>query len=244
MEKQSLIALAALVALAGCDKPADNSSSSSSSSAAAVVAPAGTSWTESFSATPDGGMLMGNPEAKVKLVEYGALTCSHCAEFSEQSAVPLKEMIARGTVSYEFRPFLLNALDVPAALLARCGGPGPFFTIAEQLFATQQEWLGRAQSITPQEQQGWQTLPPEQLAPRLASKLGLDSFVQQRGIGTEKAQACLSDKAAIEQLGAISQRAQSEFKITGTPSFLINGQLVPETASWEALLPKLRDAGA
>jgi protein-disulfide isomerase len=237
------LSVIAAMALAGCDKPAENGAASSTS-ATAVTAPSGSSWTETFSVTPDGGMLMGNPNAKVKLVEYGALTCSHCAEFSEQSNVGLREMIARGNVSYEFRNYLLNVLDVPAAILARCAGPGPFFTISEQLFATQQEWLGRAQTITAAEQQGWQSLAPEQLAPLLATKLGLDTFVQQRGIGPEKAKACLSDRAAIDQLGKISERAQSEYKITGTPTFLINGQVVPETTTWEQLAPKLRDAGA
>lgn len=237
------LSVIAAIALTGCDKPADNGTAPSTSSAT-VTAPAGSSWTETFSVTPDGGMLMGNPNAKVKLVEYGALTCSHCAEFSEKSTVALREMIARGNLSYEFRNYLLNVLDVPAAILARCAGPGPFFTISEQLFATQQEWLGRAQTITAAEQQGWQSLAPEQLAPLLATKLGLDTFVQQRGIGPEKAKACLSDRAAIDQLGKISERAQSEYKITGTPTFLINGQVVPETTTWEQLAPKLRDAGA
>lgn len=243
MKSLSLIAAIAALALAGCDKAADNGAAASGGGAS-VAAPAGTSWTETFAVTPDGGMLMGNPNAPVKLVEYGALTCSHCADFSRTSKEPLKALVAKGTVSFEYRNFLLNVLDVPAALLARCGGPGPFFTISEQMFATQQEWLGRAQTITAAEQQGWQSLAPEQLAPQLAAKLGLDAFVQQRGIGPEKANACLSDRAAIDSLGKISERAQSEFKITGTPTFLINGQVVPETTTWEQLAPKLREAGA
>ena len=39
--------------------------------------------------TPEGGFLMGNPNAKVKLVEFGSLTCPHCAEFEEQGGKPL-----------------------------------------------------------------------------------------------------------------------------------------------------------
>lgn len=243
MKSLPLAALAAALALAGCNKAADGSGSAASTSEA-IAAPAGTKWSETFAQTPDNGMLMGNPNAPVKLVEYGALSCSHCAEFAEASSVPLKAMIDKGTVSYEFRNFLLNPLDVPASLLARCGGPGPFFPIAEQMFAAQAEWLGKAQSITPAEQQSWQTMQPEQLAPVLASKLGLDTFVQARGIGPEKANACLTDKAAIDALGKISERGTNEFKITGTPTFLINGSVVPETGTWELLEPKLKAAGA
>ena len=237
----ALTALTAL-ALAGCGKGDGDASTASTS--AAIAAPAGSKWSETFASTPDSGMLMGNPNAPVKLVEYGALTCSHCATFSEKSGVPLKAMIDKGTVSYEFRNFMLNVIDVPASLLARCAGPGPFFPISEQLFAAQAEWLGKAQTITPAEQQAWQTMAPEQVSPLLAAKLGLDTFVQARGIGPEKARACLVDKAAIAQLEAISQRASQEYKITGTPTFLLNGSVVPETASWEVLEPKLKAAGA
>ncbi len=243
MKSLPLAALAAALALAGCNNAADGNGSAASTSEP-IAAPAGTKWSETFAQTPDNGMVMGNPSAPVKLVEYGALTCSHCAEFAEKSAIPLKAMVDKGTVSYEFRPFLLNPLDVPASLLARCSGPGPFFPIAEQMFATQAEWLGKAQAITPAEQQSWQAMQPEQLAPVLATKLGLDTFVQARGIGPEKAKACLTDKAAIDALGKISERGTNEFKITGTPTFLINGSVVPETGTWEQLEPKLKAAGA
>jgi protein-disulfide isomerase len=243
MKSLPLLAIASVLVLAACDKTADNAAAPKST-AAAVSAPAGTTWTETFAVTPEGGMLMGNPNAPVKLIEYGALTCSHCAEFSEKSKDALKAYVAKGTVSYEFRNYLLNVMDVPAALAARCGGPGPFFTIAEQLFADQRNWLGKAQAITPAEQQAWQSLAAEQLAPQLAAKLGLDSFVQQRGIGSEKIKACLADKTAIDQLGKMSETATKEFKISGTPTFIINGAVVPETSSWDLLEPKLTAAGA
>ena len=119
--KKLLLATSALLLITACnDKAADKSESSGGASA--VTAPTGAKWTETTAVTPDGGMLMGNPNAPVKLIEYGALTCSHCAEFSEQSSVELKAMIDKGSVSYEFRTFLLNGLDIPAALLARCSG--------------------------------------------------------------------------------------------------------------------------
>ena len=36
--------------------------------------------------TPEGGFVMGNPNAKVKLIEFGSMTCPHCAEFEEKGA--------------------------------------------------------------------------------------------------------------------------------------------------------------
>ncbi len=242
MTKLLALALISTVALAGCDT--GGNSTTAAKPADAVAAPAGTNWNETFSVTPDGGMRRGNPDAAIKLVEYGALTCSHCAEFAEASKEPLEAMIASGKVSFEVRNFMLNVMDVPASLLARCGGAGPFFPISEQMFATQAEWLAKAQSITPAEQQAWQSLAPEQLSPVLATKLGLDSFVEARGISADKAKACLTDRKAIDQLGEITQRAQTEFNVTGTPTFVLNGKTVPNVADWKSLEPVLRDAGA
>jgi protein-disulfide isomerase len=241
--KKLLLATSALLLITACnDKAADKSGSSSGASA--VTAPTGAKWTETTAVTPDGGMLMGNPNAAVKLIEYGALTCSHCAEFSEQSSVELKAMIDKGSVSYEFRTFLLNGLDIPAALLARCSGAGPFFPLAEQLFAAQRDWLGKAQALTAEDQKALQAMTPAQLPSALADKLGLVDFVRQRGIPEEKAKACLADAKAIDALVALTDKGVREFKVQGTPTFVINGVTQENTSNWELLKPKLIDAGA
>lgn len=243
MTKLLPLALMSMLALTGCDTGGTGGNVTTTTTSA-VTAPAGTNWTETFSVTPDGGMQRGNPDAPIKLIEFAALTCGACANFSEASKDTLNSMIASGKVSFEVRNFMLNVMDVPAALLARCGGAGPFFPISEQMFATQPEWLAKAQSITPQEQQAWQSLQPEQLSPLLAQKLGLDAFVQARGISADKANACLTDRKAIDLLGEITQKGQSEYNVTGTPTFVINGKTVPNASSWEALEPVLKDAGA
>lgn len=243
--KHGLSALTLALALAACGGGTDgNNKTAANSSAAAVAAPAGSNWTDTASKTEAGGFVMGNPDAAVKLIEYGALSCGHCADFSAKSKDKLKEYIAKGTVSYEFRPFLLNILDVPATLLARCSGPGPFFALSEQLFAAQREWAGKAETITPADQQAWQGMQPEQVAPALAAKLGLDAFVQQRGVGAEQAKACLSDKAAIDELSKITETGVKDHKISGTPTFLINGEVQGTANTWEAIEPLLIAAGA
>jgi protein-disulfide isomerase len=239
----SLALTAALIALAGCNKAAETTAPTNTAEASAQ-APATSKWNETVSKTADGGMLMGNPDAKVKLIEYGALSCSHCAEFSEKSHSEIAAMVAKGTLSFEFRPFLLNALDVPASLLVRCGGAGPSFPVTQQLYAAQAEWLGKTKEISAAEQKAFETMPQTAQMNFLAEKLGLISFVQARGIGADQAKACLNDPKAVEELGKISEVAQSKYKLTGTPTFVINGQTVPDTANWELLKPKLLAAGA
>lgn len=234
--------LALALALGACSKE-DAGNNVSAASGPAVAAPNGAQWNEIAAKTEAGGFVMGNPDAKVKLIEYGALSCSHCAQFSKESSEPMKAMINKGTLSYEFRPFLLNVLDMPTFLLARCNGPAAYFPLSEQIFADQMNWLGRAQQLTPADQAAWQGLKPEQLAPVIASKLQLDTFAQQRGLPADKAQACLSDKAAIDELTKITEAGVKEFQISGTPTLIINGK-VSGVAAWEALEPMLRAAGA
>lgn len=237
IRKTMMLAAGAALLLSGCNKQAvipDKKDEAASDS----------KWLETTAKTAEGGMLMGNPNAKVKLLEYGALSCSHCAQFSRESTAPLKALIAKGNVSYEFRNYLLNVMDLPAAILARCGGPGPFFTITEQLFAKQPEWLGKASSITKSDQAQWANFPPELLATVLAEKLNLDTFVKERGISIAKSKACLSDKAAIKELGDMSKAATVQYKVQGTPTFFINGQVVPSVGTWDMLEPELKKAGA
>ena len=79
-----VLASAALLATAcNAEKGAANSSGPEVT-AAAVPAPNNGDWSTVVSKTPEGGFVMGNPNAKVKLVEFGSLTCPHCAEFEEQ----------------------------------------------------------------------------------------------------------------------------------------------------------------
>jgi len=241
MNKLMILGAVSALALGGCNKAADTTAKTAE---APVAAPAGTSWTETTSVTADGGMLMGNPSASVKLIEYGALSCPHCAKFSIDSAEGLKALISKGTVSYELRTFLIHPQDVPASLLARCNGAGPFFAIAEQMFATQNDWLSKSSTITAADQQSWASMTPNQVAASMADKLGLVEFVQQRGIPADKARACLADPEGVKTLEKIAKVAADDFKVSGTPTFIINGQVVPNVTTWADLEPELKKAGA
>src|SRR3954469_1746838 len=106
-------------------------------------------WSRVVVATPEGGFRMGNPAARVKLLEYGSLTCPHCAAFAREGEAALVQNYVRtGRVSYEYRNYILNGIDIVASLLARCSGPSGFFPMAQNLYATQQQWIGRITGLT------------------------------------------------------------------------------------------------
>src|SRR5439155_7485003 len=102
----------AALALAGCNKSKNQSTAVSNDTVTITQAtpPPGGDWTEVVNAT-SAGFLMGNPNAKVKLAEIGALTCPHCREFDE-TGVPelIDKYVKTGRVSSDFRPYLLNGL--------------------------------------------------------------------------------------------------------------------------------------
>lgn len=244
----AIAASAIALTLAGCqDKGADNAAAGNAAvpSAAAVKAPAGTDWISTVTKTAEGGFLIGNPDAKVKLVEYLSLTCPHCAEFGQTAFTPLRDKyIQKGTVSLEIRNYVRDPIDVTASLIARCNGTGPFLPLTEQLFAYQAAMFDRAGKLTQADQQRISALPQEQQFGALAPLVGLDEFARQHGINDAKLKTCLGDKAALDELVAIQKKANDQLKILGTPTFFINDKMLDATGTWEQLEPQLVAAGA
>ena len=239
-----MIAVAALATLSACNKAPD---AGQKPAATSIAAPAGVNWVETVSETAGNGMLMGNPAAPIKLLEYGALSCPHCAHFSKESREGLKAMIASGKVSYELRTFLIHPqLDLPASILAKCNGPAPFFGVVENMFDRQQEWMSQDKFalLTPAVQQGWASMSPNQIAGDVATRLGLITFVSQFGVGEAKAKACLADPAAFAKLEKMMKDADNQYKIQSTPTFIINGQKAEGASDWTSLQTELKKAGA
>src|SRR3546814_16566349 len=83
-------------------------------------------WSQTVTTSPIGAFVVGNPAAKVRLVEYFSYTCHICADFTKASALPLKTgYIDRGLVLFEYRNLVSDPIDLTAALLARAGGAKP-----------------------------------------------------------------------------------------------------------------------
>lgn len=221
----------------------DSASAKPAGPTATVPAPGGGDWTTQIAMTPEGGVRMGNPNAPVKLVEFASMTCHVCRDFAAESAGALEDKyIKTGQVSFEFRNFVRDQFDIVGSLLARCGGPAPFFKISEQMFAEQDATLAKAQAIPASEMAAMNGLPPTQQFARLAAATGLDKFVGMRGIPASKAQACLADETEVNRLVAMRDAASKTYQVQGTPTFLINGKVVPETVSWAQVEQRIQAA--
>src|SRR5271168_3728838 len=141
--------------------------------------------------------------AGLPVIEYGSLTCPHCAAFSREVLPELKkDYIDTGKVRYIFREFSRNPLDVAAFVLARCVGDDKALATIELLFAEQDKWA----------------FVDNPLEPLLAA-------VRPTGLSREKAMACLKDQSKADAMQKIVKTAEDVVKVQGTPTFVIDGKV-------------------
>ena len=240
-----LLAATAILATGACKKSSQTATGTvnEAAPAVAVTPPADGDWSKVTTASPAGGFIMGNPNAKVKLVEYGSLTCPHCGEFDKVGATPLTEKYVKsGSVSWEFRNFVRDPFDLAASLVARCNGATSFFGMTRAFYASQKDWVMKLQKAPPAQLQALQNMPPQTQFVEIGKLANFPQFASMRGVPVAKANACLADQGQVTKLVQMNSDAVSQYNIPGTPSFLINGALLDETATWELLEPKLKAA--
>ncbi|MDP3175257.1 MAG: DsbA family protein [Phenylobacterium sp.] len=154
-------------------------------------------------------MSLGDPAAKIKMVEYASPTCPHCARFSTDVFPAFKaKYIDTGKVHYTFKEFLTPPNDVAAAsfLLARCAGKDKYFTVLDTIFRSQQEMFGGAET-------------PRDVLLRIA---------QSSGMSEQQFTACVGDEASLKALNERVDKAIKVDKINSTPTFLIDGKKIKE----------------
>ncbi len=160
-------------------------------------------------AGPLGDVAQGPADAKVTIVEYASLTCSHCAAFHRDTYPELKKRyIDTGKVRFILREFPLDPLATAGFMLARCDGEGKFYPIVDMLFQQQRAWAFTDKPLD-----------------------ALRQMMRQAGISQEKFDACLKDQKLYESVNAVKTRGETTFKVDSTPTFFINGQRHPGNLS-------------
>jgi protein-disulfide isomerase len=236
---------AAALSLGACKKSggdADGGTAAASTAPAGPVGPAPAGgWVEQVVQTDDGGFRMGNPDAKAKLIEFGSRTCPHCGHFSGEAMPEIKQMVATGKLSYEFNDYAIHAPDVAAILLGQCNGASTFFPILEGMMADQVNTLPKLENLPKGMAEQLTGKPIGYQAAIWADYLGYLQFVGQRGVPETKGKACLADSKAVDALSKHLQDNTTKYNITGTPTFVLNGETIG-TADWADLKPKLTAA--
>jgi protein-disulfide isomerase len=164
---------------------------------------------------------MGNPKAKVTVVEYASASCPHCARFDVQQFPALKtKYIDTGKVRYIFREFLTPPEQLAAIgfMLARCAGEAKYWTVVDQFFHDQTEI--------------YTTRQVQSVVLRIAQSVDLTE---------PQVEACIDSKPALDALNA-RMHAALDAKINSTPTFLINGVEFHEAPGKEVDLADLSAA--
>ncbi|MDJ0275215.1 thioredoxin domain-containing protein [Sphingomonas sp. 2R-10] len=194
-------------------------------------------WTNTVAMLPGGGVSVGNPMARVQLVEWASYTCSHCATFAREAKPELTALIRSGKVRVEYRTLPRDALDLTAVVLARCGGPNRFLAAHDAIFAQQKAMLDKAEAFaaTPPAQQPTATIGKR--LEQLADATGLRALLRGHGVDDAQMTRCLNDEAGQKRAIAIAGAAQAA-GVDGTPAFEVNGKKVA-AHDWATLKPLL-----
>lgn len=233
------------LALAACGDEVADPATATAAPVPTVAAPAGTSWRDTVAETPEGGHLVGNPNAPIKLVEYGSLTCPTCAAFAVEGMEPLlSKYVDSGRVSFELRNFAVHGpVDIVLARMARCGAKEAVIPLSDQVWQNVQALTGPLQANQAAVEQAM-NLPMDQRFVAMAQIGGFYDFFASRGISADQAKACLADVPSLETLAAATDRYAKEDQVTGTPTFTLNGRKLDGVNGWAALEPVLQRAGA
>ena len=248
MKVRTLLACAmSALALAACHNNNNNGSQGTAATNQTVTItqanpPPGGDWSDVVNATPAGAM-MGNPNAKVKLIEIGSLSCPHCKALDDEGVPKLiQDYVKTGKVSWEFRPYIIHgSVDMAANLIVRCNGVKTFFPLVEAMYKDQPTWMAKIEAAPQDKLSQIQNLPNNQIFVAMANILGFQDWAAARGVPQAKSNQCLSDEKRINDEVQLTSDVTDQYPdFSGTPSFIVNGTMLPkEVTTWDLLKPKL-----
>ncbi len=153
----------------------------------------------------DTDFVLGSPESPITIIEYASMSCSHCADFHNDTLESLKtEYIDTGKVKFVFRDFPFNYPALVGSMILRCVPNDARYQYMNALYKLQKNWVRREHSDTKKE---------------------LYKIMQSGGMQQEDFDSCLSDINLENDILEDVMNAQKEFNIRSTPSFIINGVL-------------------
>lgn len=159
-------------------------------------------------------ILEGNINAKIKLIVYESLTCSHCADFHKEIYPELKkDFIDKGLISIEFRNFPLDLAALNASKVAHCKNDGKS-KILHFLFEKQEEWV-QGETI-------------ENLNKNLKKLINEKNF----GIDFDK---CISDTVVEDHVLNDRINAVKKYNIQSTPTLIINDKKFDNPQNYKKL---------
>ncbi len=156
----------------------------------------------------------GNVDAKIKIIVFESLTCSHCANFHKNVYPSLKEnFIDKGHVYIEFKNFPLDMAAMNASKIAHCRNDGNS-EILHYLFNNQRQWV-KGKTIEELNQH-------------------IKKFIQKSDFKLD-VDMCLNNKEAEDHILEDRIEGAIKFKIDATPTLIINGEKFDNPTNYKKL---------
>tara|TARA_Y100000741_G_C18050062_1_gene476046 strand:+ start:87 stop:662 length:576 start_codon:yes stop_codon:yes gene_type:complete len=163
-------------------------------------------------------IVSGNINAKITIIAYESLTCSHCANFHRDIYPQLKkDFIDTGLAKIEFRHFPLDIAAFNASKIAQCKN-GQSLEILESLYSNQQSWVKGSTA--------------EEVNENLKNFLKREGF----NINFEK---CINDKKIEDFVLNDRIEGAKNFKVNATPTIIINDEKFEKSLNYKNLKKSL-----
>jgi protein-disulfide isomerase len=147
-------------------------------------------------------LVLGNEKAKVTIVEYASMSCSHCAGFHNNTFDELKEKyVDTGKVRFVFRHFPLDEQALRGSMIASCAPKDKAYKFLDVMFTTQSNWVRKKNYV--------------EILANIA-KLG--------GMSSERFEECMADSVLERQILEGKFHAVTSLDVRSTPTFFINGE--------------------
>ena len=159
-------------------------------------------------------IVVGNVNAKISIIAFESMTCSHCADFHKNVFPKLKEeYLDTGLAKIEFRHFPLDIAALNASKVSQCKNDGKS-DILESLYANQQKWV-KGSSI------------------QEANK-NLQKFLKSEGFSIDF-DSCINNQEIEDFVLNDRIDGAKNFKVNSTPTIIINKDKFEETLNYKNL---------
>ena len=167
--------------------------------------------------------VIGSDDAPIRVAEYYSMTCGHCADFHNNTFPKVKaKLIDEGIVRFEMRPFPLDGLALRAHALVRAVPETKFFPLVKMLLAKQPVWVRAADPVAE-----------------------LQKMARLAGVSADEFNGIMRNRPLLEGIVELRQKGMDDWKISSTPSFVVNDDLmISGNKDYEELAEQLSAFGA
>ena len=159
-------------------------------------------------------IIVGNKDAKITIIAFESLTCSHCADFHKDVYPELKkDYLDTGLAKIEFRHFPLNIAAFNASKVSQCKNDGDS-KILSTLYANQQKWV-KGSSVD-------------------EANKNLQKFLIEEGVNVDF-ETCINNKEIEDFILNDRIDGVKNFKVNATPTVIINDEKFEKTLNYKNL---------